>query len=150
MTVLPTAARRRYLRFAAAAGGVAGLLVLVGWLPTGRLAGSGGVAAMLAGCAIGLAGSLVGGLAVACGERSGPDGAGRPGAPPVFRALAATGLRFGVVVGLAAVAGLSGRFPLRPLLLWTAIGYLALLVVDSRYAVAAARAAAGPGDGTVG
>ena len=70
----------------------------------------------------------------------------------MVRALAAMGLRFGTVVALAAAAGLSGLFSLRPLLLWTAIGYLGLLVVDSRYAVAAARAAESDGgdgiDGT--
>jgi hypothetical protein len=150
MKTLPSAARRRYLRFAAAATGVAGLLVLVGWLPTARLAGPGGWAAMLAGCGIGLAGSLLGGLPVALGERRDEAGTNR-GTPPVVRALAAMGLRFGTVVALAAAAGLSGLFSLRPLLLWTAIGYLGLLIVDSRYAVAAARVAESvDGDGIDG
>lgn len=132
-------ARRSYRVFAATAAGATVLLVLLGWLPTGRLAGADGVAAMLAACAIGLVGSLVGGLPVALAaraDRSAPSG--RPATPPVFRAMAGTGLRFAVVVALVAAVGLSGRLPLRPLLVWTAISYLALLAVDTRYAVAAA------------
>jgi hypothetical protein len=147
MTARPTAARR-YLLFAAAAAGATVLLVAVGWLPIGRLAGAAGVAAMLAACAIGLVGSLLGGLPIALAERTDREApAGRPAAPPVFRAMAGTGLRFAVVVVLVAAAGLSGRLPLRPLLVWTAISYLALLAVDTRYAVAAASASSRAGGG---
>jgi hypothetical protein len=130
--VTGAAPRRRYLRFAATAAAASALLALGGWLPTRRLAGSEGVAALLAACAIGLAGSLAAGLVSLRG--------GGAGAAPVLRALAATGLRFAVVVALALAAAWSGRFPLRPLLLWTAISYLALLAVDTRFALAAAAA----------
>lgn len=134
---------RRYLRFAATAAAVAAGLVAVGWLPTRRLGGDGAVAAMLAGCGISLAASLGSGLVMT-------RGAGRVGAQPaapLFRALGGMGLRLAAVVVLGFAAGLSGYFPPVPLLLWVALSYLALLVVDTRFAleVAATDVSEGPG-----
>lgn len=148
----PTAAAgkraRAYGSFAALAAGASLLLAVAGWYPTRWLAGPAGTPAMLAGCAIGLAASLVGGLPIAFG---GGDGtASRPGMPPVFRALAGLGLRLAVAVVLAAAAALSGRFAVAPLVAWTAVGYLVLLTVDTRFALAAARAEGGGGDGIDG
>jgi len=57
--------------------------------------------------------------------------------PMVARLLTALAL------GLAAAA--TGRFATRPLALWTAISYLAQLVVDSRYAMRPAPAPGGKG-----
>jgi hypothetical protein len=59
------------------------------------------------------------------------------GASPAaqYRALlAAIGLRFGLTLALALAAALSGWFERLALLLWVAIGYMALLVVDTRFA----------------
>jgi hypothetical protein len=48
-----------------------------------------------------------------------------------------------VAAALVVAAALSGRFAVGPLVAWTAASYLALLPVDTRYALAAARAEAG-------
>lgn len=120
----PTAAR--YLRFVAAALAAAGLLVLIGYWPTQRLAGSDALGAMFAGCAVSFLASVVGGLPL-CFRRE--------GSIPIFTAFVSMGLRLLAVVVLGTVAALSGFFPLRPLLLWLAIAYVALLAVDTVYAV---------------
>ena len=136
---------RAYGSFAAVAAGVTLLLASVGWFPTRWLAGPAGTPAMLAGCGIALAASLVGGLPIACGGHGG--GGSGPGAAAVVRALAGIGLRLAVAVVLAAAAALSGRFAVAPLVAWTALSYLVLLAVDTRFALAAARAESGGGDG---
>lgn len=119
----PTA---QYLRFVAAAMGATVLLVLLGYWPTKELAGPGGLRAMAAGCGVSFLASGVGGL---------PLFFRREGAMPVFTAFASMGLRLLVVVALGTAAALSGRFPPRPLLLWLALAYVALLAVDTVYAV---------------
>jgi len=139
---------RAYGSFAAVAAAVSLLLAAVGWFPTRWLAGPAGTPAMLAGCAIGLAASLVGGLPIAFGGRGG--GGSRPGVPAVFRALAGIGVRLAVAGVLVAAAALSGRFAAAPLVAWTTVGYLVLLAVDTRFALAAARAERGDGDGIDG
>jgi hypothetical protein len=135
----PAGRWRAYGAFATLAAAVSGLLAAAGWFPTRWLAGEAAVPAMLAGCAIGLLGSLVGGLPVALGSGQRPPG-GAPVTPPVFRALAGTGIRLAVAVALAAAAALSGRLAVAPLVAWTAISYLVLLTVDTRYALATVRA----------
>ncbi len=120
----------RYLGFAAVAAAVAAAVGAIGfWIAGGPGAG----AAAAAGCGIALAASLVGGLVIAR----------RPDDPrtAAVSALGATGLRLGAVAALVVLVALSGRVPLKPLLLWTAIGYVALLAVDTRYALAEAKAA---------
>ncbi|HUO86081.1 MAG TPA: hypothetical protein VM617_01715 [Thermoanaerobaculia bacterium] len=64
--------------------------------------------------------------------------------------LAAMALRLGVVAVGAAVVVLGGLVPRGPFLLWTGVGYVALLVGETWYAVGEARrrgrpAAAAPG-----
>jgi hypothetical protein len=49
------------------------------------------------------------------------------------------GLRVAVTVVLGAVAVLSGWFAVRPLVVWIAVAYGVLLVVDTRYALTAFR-----------
>ncbi len=134
-----------YGRFAALSAAVAALLAAVGWVPTRWLMGGESAEAaaagraMLAGCAIGLVGSLLGGLPVILGG-------GRTA--PVFRALAGTAIRLAATAALAAGAALSGRVAVVPLVAWTAISYLVLLAVDTRYALAAVRREAGPAGAT--
>ena len=48
--------------------------------------------------------------------------------------LASMGLRLLALFALTASVALSGWFERRPLLIWIAIGYIAQLVVDTRYA----------------
>ncbi len=122
----PTAA---YLRFVAWVLGVAALAAAVGYLPTRRLGGPDAVPSMLAGCAVGVLASLVGGLPVLWGRHD-PTPAER-----LNRMLFGLGLRFGVAVALGLAAAFSGWFERDPLLLWVAISYMALLVVDTRFAL---------------
>lgn len=118
----------RYLRFLALASGTTAGLILVGYVPTVRLGGHSAVTAMLAGCAASLFASGVGALPIALVGRGAPGTAG-PGI------LAAMLVRM-VVALLAAVAlALSGWFARGPLLVWTAVSYVVLLVADTWYAV---------------
>jgi hypothetical protein len=137
------------MRFLARAFGVGLGLAALGYLPTRHLAGSAGVIAMLAGCAVAWIASGVGGLPLALGSRptagaflGGPRGlpgrlAPAPTASPTA-ILLAMALRLGTVVALGIAAAESGLFEVRSLVLWTAIGYVAQLVVDSHYAITTA------------
>lgn len=87
--------------------------------------GRGTVAAMIAGASIALIGSLIGGVAARRLLRSGPG-------TVMFGAM---GTRLAVVIGLAIVAAISGRWLIVPLLLSLAITHLVLLIVDSRDAL---------------
>ena len=118
-----------YLRFVAWALGAAALAVAVGYLPTLRLGGPDAVPAMIAGCAVGVLASLVGGLPVLFARRD-PTPAER-----LNRMLFGLALRFGVALVLGLAAALSGWFERDPLLLWVGISYLALLPVDARFAL---------------
>lgn len=118
-----------YLRFLVWATVGTAAVALVGYLPTLRLAGPGAVPALIAGCAVGLLASLAGGVPVALM----PAGA----APEVrYRTtMLAMAVRFVVALALGLAVALSGLVPVRPLLVWVAIVYVALLVVDTWYAV---------------
>jgi hypothetical protein len=136
--------RRRtveYLRFVATAVAVAVALGLAGIWPTIRLAGAAALPALGAGCAVAVIASALGGLPLAL---HGPEPVKRPQA-----VLLATTLRLLSVIALGSAALASGRFAGRPLVLWTALCYVALLAVDSRYAMRTAggtRAQGGPGN----
>ncbi|HKI04266.1 MAG TPA: hypothetical protein VKK31_19980 [Thermoanaerobaculia bacterium] len=119
-----------YLRFLA--WGLAAVIVaaLLGFVPTRRLGGEEALRSMVAGCVVGWLASALGGIPVALGR-------GKSAAPAarLQAMLASMGLRFGVVLALGAAAAFSGGFGLKPLLLWIAISYMALLTVDTWYAV---------------
>lgn len=118
-----------YLRFLAWVVGVAVLIALVGALPTRRLGGEEAIPAMIAGCVIGALASAAGGVPIARGRRV-TDPAGR-----LTVMMFSMVLRLAVVAVLGAAAALSGGFERKPLLLWIGIGYMALLAVDTWYAV---------------
>lgn len=120
-----------YLRFLMWAVGVTVVAVLLGWLPTRRLGGEEAVPAMLAGCAVSLLASALGGVPIALARRAGSTPQAR-----MQSLLMAMGVRFAAVVVLAVAAVLSGLFLRVPLLLWVAIGYAVQLVVETRYALA--------------
>ena len=111
---------------------------MLGYAPTRRLGGEGALPAMIAGCAIGFVASAVGALPAALSRRSG-RAAPLPGAPlsgaPLPGILGAMVLRLATVLVLGLSAGLSGWFASRPLLLWIALGYVAQLALDTRYAI---------------
>jgi hypothetical protein len=127
------AARQRaeYLKFCGLALAIVVVLVAVGWKPTESLAGREGVRGMLMGSALSLLASLLGALPVGFGDLS--------GSMATTWNLAATGIRLGVAL-LGAVAVLvAGWFEAAPLLLWVALSHGALLAVDTRFALRAAR-----------
>lgn len=125
----PASAPAEYLRFLGWAAGTIAVIGLVGYLPTRRWGGEGALLALSAGCAIALLAAAAGGVPIALSRRL---------AAPAARAnalLGAMAVRFGVAVVLAGAAALSGLFANLPLLLWVALGYVVLLVVETWYAV---------------
>ena len=121
-----------YLRFLAWVAGAAVLIALVGALPTRRLGGEEAIPAMIAGCVIGVLASAAGGIPIALGRRT-VETAADP-AEKLKVMMLSMALRLVAVVALGAAASLSGEFERVPLLLWIAIGYVALLAVDTWYA----------------
>ena len=121
-----------YLRFLACAVAIGAALVLLGYAPTRRLGGEGALPAMVAGCAIGILASAVGALPVALARRSGRQDALQGALQGMLASMA---LRFATVLVLGLSAGLSGWFETRPLLIWIALGYVAQLALDARYAI---------------
>jgi hypothetical protein len=136
MTQPPTRAAG-YLRFLAWVVAVTAIVALLGVLPTRRLGGDGALPALFAGCVIGILASALGGIPLALA-------AGKPAAARMPAVLGAMLLRLTAVAAFGAAAVLSGRFARGPLLLWIAISYAALLVVDTRYAL---HGQGGNGDG---
>ncbi|HWM93617.1 MAG TPA: hypothetical protein VN493_22865 [Thermoanaerobaculia bacterium] len=124
-----------YLRFLAWVVGVAVLIALVGALPTRRMGGEEAIPAMIAGCVIGALASAAGGIPVALGRTARRNAPAGDPAQKLKAMMLAMALRLVVVVALGAAASLSGEFERVPLLLWIAIGYVALLAVDTWYAV---------------
>lgn len=122
-----------YARFLAVAAVVAVAVGAIGYLPTLYLDGAAAVPALVVGCLVAVAASAVGGLPIAL---AGPQASSRPQA-----ALLAMAARLVTVLTLGFAAAATGRFAVRPLAIWTAISYLAQLVVDSRYAMQAAAGA---------
>lgn len=134
----------RYLRFLALAAAAAGLVGAVGYLPTDNLAGAAGVTAMVVALVLTWVASACGGMPVllAEGAAATPAVGTEPRLPvrlPVVAALGSMLIRLVAVVGLALAAVLSGQVAKTPLLLWTAIGYLALLGVDTWYVLGTVR-----------
>lgn len=121
--------RLSFGRFVVEAVGVAVLLGAVGWFPTQRVAGSSGVEAMVAGILVSLFASVVGAVPAVMSR-------GRPtsAALPIMGACMA--LRVALVAGLGLAVALTGWFERNPLLIWLAISYAVLLVVDTRFLVA--------------
>ncbi len=130
MNVPGPAAGNRYLRFLLAAAAVSLALGALGWATRSDGAEA---AAMLAGIAVSAVASALGAL---------PLLAAGPGTAPDRRAsmaLAAIGLRLFLAVALGGSAFASGRFLVRPLLFWLAVSYLALLALDTYFALAVLR-----------
>jgi len=124
-------ALQRYGRFVAWTVAACGVVLVVGYLPTRSLGGEEAISAMVAGCLISVFASLVGGIPVALARRDSLGG--------IQSILASFALRFIVVLAAALAVALSGYFERGPLLVWVGISYLACLVVDTRYALAAVR-----------
>jgi hypothetical protein len=128
-----------YARFVVSAVLLAAGVGAVGYVPTLRLGGAAAIPALVAGCVVAVAASAVGGVAIAL---AGTEPIRRPQA-----ILLATVLRLFTAIGLGLAAVSSGRFALRPLVAWIAIGYVAQLAIDSRYAMRAPVVTPGGGQG---
>lgn len=127
----PAAARsalRGYLRFLVWAVAIGVAAALLGYVPTRRLGGDGALPAMGAGIAIGVIASALGALPILLARRSGA-------APSPVQGLLSTAIRLAVLIVLGVSVALSGAFAARPLLVWIALGYVAQLALDVRYAV---------------
>jgi hypothetical protein len=122
-----------FARFLGLAVAVGIAVAAAGWLPARRWGGEGALPALLAGCGIAVVASALGGVPLAL---AGTDPIRRPQAVLLALLLRLTAV---LALGLAAIA--SGRFANRQLAIWTAAGYVAQLVVDSRYAMQAPLAA---------
>jgi hypothetical protein len=119
-----------YLRFLGWVVGAGVALALLGYAPTRRLGGEGALPAMVAGCVIGAVASAVGALALLRARGARKSGS----AVPLNGMLSSMALRFATTLVLGLSLGLSGWFETRPLLIWIALGYVAQLALDARYA----------------
>ncbi len=122
--------------FAALLTGAVGALAALGYWPTTRIAGEQAVGAMLAGCAVSWFAGLLGALPVVF---AGAPASGAGKASPMV-ALGATVVRLMVAALGGLVLALVGAFPKAPLLLWLGISYVALLPLESWFALRSPRA----------
>lgn len=147
-------ALRRYLRFLLTAAAVAAALGAVGVPITRAAAGSAAVGSMVAALLVCWASAAIGGLPIVRAARHGGQGQGqgREQAAMLTAALAAMLLRLVVVIAGAAAVALAGAVPRGAFLAWVGVGYLALLAVETRYAVNEVRrqAQSGAAAGTAG
>ena len=105
-----------------------GLVIALGWLPWRRLGGESGSSALLTGAAIAFLGALCGALPVL--RFVGSPVSSSP--VPVVAAWS-TGLRSGATVVLALVAATGTDLARQPLLIAVGVGYLVLLVVETKW-----------------
>jgi hypothetical protein len=118
---------RSYIRLLLASTGVAVMVALLGYYPTVRLAGPAAIGSMLVGIGASLAAGCLGSLPIAFVDRSDPHNL-------VTAILLATGLRFLLVLAIAASLLLGGGYDRAVLGLWVGLSYLAMLVVDAIFA----------------
>ncbi len=130
------AGRKLNLGFLKALAAILVALLVLGYLPTSRLAGEEGIVAMVAGCGISLAGSVAGTIPFLVSRTWTPV----ESMPVLMGSIA---LRIAVVVALAAVATLTFELAIKPFLIWVAIGHAGMLVADTSYARAQVRLAEG-------
>lgn len=128
MTSAPSASALAELgRFLVAVLAVSVALAALGFLPTRKIAGGDGVVAMAAAVAVVCLASFAGGLPVYLARR-----AERPRPQIVLSSML---VRLAVVVALSLPTVWWGGVAPRPFLVWMVISYLALLVVDTLYAM---------------
>jgi hypothetical protein len=100
----------------------------IGYYPTERHAGGGGAAAMLVGCGVSWIASCIGALPTAAALSSRPKQA-------ATAVLASTMVRFVTAIVLVVPLALSGWFDRTVLVLFVAVSYLMMLLVDTLLAV---------------
>ena len=107
---------------------VAVLLVALGYVPTRRWAGDEALLAMLAGCAVGVVASLFGTIPVFLAKS-------KPHVEAWTAALAAMGVRLGIVIVSGLALTLAGTLPAKPFLIWLVIAHAGLLVPDTMLSI---------------
>lgn len=123
-----TAAHGSVARTAAWLGAVAALaalgLVAAGWWPTLAIGGPGAWRGLVAGCLIGWAAGVAGGVPVALGLV-------RSGSGQTIGLLAGVVVRLVVALVLVGVALMSGAVPPRATLVWAGLAYVVLVGVET-------------------
>lgn len=118
-----------HARFTILLVGIGGLVLLIGSAPTRNLGGSSGIRAMWLACGLTVLASAVAALPVTLA-------AIRPRKEQLVTVLMGSmALRLALVVVLAVAAVLAGSVERKPFLLWIAFSYLALLPLDTWYAL---------------
>jgi hypothetical protein len=117
------------LRFVALLTVVAAGLLAIGWVPTRNLGGPEAISGMLLGCGLSLLAGIVGGLPQVAFAHRAPRDRG-------ILALVSLAIRMGLTLMGALAMVLSGLVAPRAFLLWVAISYLSLLVVDVLFVLA--------------
>lgn len=116
-----------YSRFLAQAAGIVGGLLVLGYLPTVRVAGEAAIPAMVAGGVLSLIASLAGSVPIWRARNKSPQ-------ETLPSMLGSIVLRLAVAIVLAVAVVLCRWFATKPLLIWMAISYVGLLVADVHYA----------------
>lgn len=117
-----------YVVFVGVGLGTALLVAALGYFPTIRLTGSGGAAALAVGCGVSWIASCVGAVPTAAALSSRPKQA-------ATAVLASTMVRFVTAIVLVVPLVLSGWFDRTVLVLFVAVSYLMMLLVDTLLAV---------------
>lgn len=130
----PRRAATGYPRFLIGAVGIALAVGALGWLPALQVGGAAAVPALWAGCGVALVAAAVGALPVAL---STPEPIRWPQV-----ILLGTVIRLAVAAALGFAAIESGWFANRPLVIGAAATYAGHLVLEARYGMRAAQAAA--------
>ena len=117
----------RFVWFLGMAAALSLVMCAVGWVPTSRLAGPGGIPAMALGCGIGLAAAAAAGVFLVTMAAETPEAR-------MQRAFLAMLVRLAVAVLLGAAAVISGEVARQPLLVWIAVAYVVLLPLEVRLA----------------
>jgi len=131
----PALARQAFGKLAAVSVGCAVVLAGLGWIPTARLVGEGGVWSLLAGIGTGLAAGLLGAVLTSRAVLQG-------GFEAPKWILLGTAVRFLAVLMLVVPITFSGMVERKAYVVWVAVTYLVLLLVDTLMAVPRLR---GPG-----
>ena len=121
------------LRFGLQTLGISAAVLLLGYIPTVRLAGSATIVSMLAGVGASLAASWAGAATVAMMRNRAAEFG------PSNVVMAAMLVRFLVVLALALLIALSGKVDRAVFLIWVGIAYMVLLAADTHYAVTISR-----------
>jgi hypothetical protein len=119
---------RLYFWYAFAASIAAIIIVILGYIPTVRIAGPDAVAAMLAGCGVSWLASCLAVAPLAAARAQGQQ-------QMASAVLLSTGVRFIAVLFLVVPLTLSGWFEQTVLVVWAGISYLLLLLIDTVVAV---------------